>query len=50
MKNRLLKKKVIGYAFISPWLLGFLVFTAGPFKGMTGQRDGLEKRYRGIKN
>ena len=22
---------LIGWAFISPWLIGFLVFTAGPF-------------------
>ena len=25
------KQHVIGYAFISPWLIGFLVFVAGPF-------------------
>ena len=25
------RRELIGYAFISPWLLGFLVFTAGPF-------------------
>ena len=31
MKVRSFKKNAIGYAFISPWLLGFLVFTAGPF-------------------
>lgn len=24
-------RELTGYAFISPWLLGFLVFTAGPF-------------------
>lgn len=26
-----MKKSLIGYAFISPWLLGFLAFTAYPF-------------------
>jgi multiple sugar transport system permease protein len=26
-----MRKDWVGYAFISPWLLGFLVFTAGPF-------------------
>lgn len=26
-----MKKQLLGYAFISPWLIGFLVFTAGPF-------------------
>lgn len=26
-----MKKTLTGYAFISPWLLGFAVFTAGPF-------------------
>lgn len=31
MKGRLLRKHAIGYAFISPWLLGFVLFTAGPF-------------------
>jgi len=25
-----MKKNAVGYAFISPWLIGFLVFTAGP--------------------
>jgi multiple sugar transport system permease protein len=25
------QKNLVGYAFISPWLFGFLVFTAGPF-------------------
>ncbi|MBI5093832.1 MAG: sugar ABC transporter permease [Candidatus Hydrogenedentes bacterium] len=25
------KRELTGYAFISPWLLGFAVFTAGPF-------------------
>ncbi len=28
---RQLRKEWIGYAFISPWLIGFLVFTLGPF-------------------
>jgi len=31
MEGRSLKRHAVGYAFISPWLLGFLVFTAGPF-------------------
>jgi len=26
-----LKKNIVGYAFIGPWLIGFLVFTAVPF-------------------
>ena len=26
-----MRKQWIGYAFISPWLLGFLIFTAYPF-------------------
>ena len=26
-----MKKSLVGYAFISPWLIGFIVFTAGPF-------------------
>ncbi|MCX5759580.1 MAG: sugar ABC transporter permease [Candidatus Hydrogenedentes bacterium] len=26
-----MKRHAVGYAFISPWLLGFIVFTAGPF-------------------
>ncbi|BDI32070.1 putative ABC transporter permease protein YesP [Capsulimonas corticalis] len=26
-----MKKNLVGYAFISPWILGFLVFTAYPF-------------------
>jgi multiple sugar transport system permease protein len=25
------KKHLVGYAFISPWVIGFIVFTAGPF-------------------
>ncbi|MEZ0324396.1 MAG: ABC transporter permease, partial [Fimbriimonas sp.] len=25
------KRNALGYLFISPWLIGFLVFTAGPF-------------------
>ncbi len=25
------RKNLVGYAFIAPWILGFLVFTAGPF-------------------
>lgn len=29
--SRTLKKDLVGYAFIAPWLLGFLVFTLGPF-------------------
>lgn len=31
MKRNSVKRHAVGYAFISPWLLGFLVFTAGPF-------------------
>ena len=26
-----MRKRWLGYAFISPWLLGFLIFTAYPF-------------------
>jgi multiple sugar transport system permease protein len=29
--SRQLRRDLIGYAFIAPWLLGFLVFTLGPF-------------------
>lgn len=29
--NAKLRRDLVGYAFISPWLLGFLVFTAWPF-------------------
>jgi multiple sugar transport system permease protein len=29
--SRALKKDLVGYAFIAPWLLGFAVFTLGPF-------------------
>jgi multiple sugar transport system permease protein len=25
------RKNLVGYAFIAPWIIGFLVFTAGPF-------------------
>jgi len=28
--RRLLRADIEGYAFVSPWLLGFLIFTAGP--------------------
>ncbi len=31
MKYDSLKRHAVGYAFISPWLLGLIVFTAGPF-------------------
>lgn len=31
MQRSRLRKDLIGYAFISPWLIGFLVFTAYPF-------------------
>jgi multiple sugar transport system permease protein len=31
MRSKSLRKNLIGYAFISPWILGFLVFTAYPF-------------------
>src|SRR5579871_5442009 len=31
MRSKSLKKNLIGYAFISPWIIGFLMFTAGPF-------------------
>jgi multiple sugar transport system permease protein len=26
-----MRKNLVGYAFIAPWLIGFLIFTAGPF-------------------
>jgi multiple sugar transport system permease protein len=26
-----MKRQLMGYAFIAPWLVGFLVFTAFPF-------------------
>ena len=29
--NMRLRKDLVGYAFVSPWLIGFLVFTAWPF-------------------
>ena len=29
--SRALKKDLIGYAFIAPWLVGFTLFTLGPF-------------------
>jgi multiple sugar transport system permease protein len=29
--NAKLKRNLVGYAFISPWLIGFLVFTLAPF-------------------
>jgi multiple sugar transport system permease protein len=29
--SRALKKDLVGYAFIAPWLVGFTVFTLGPF-------------------
>lgn len=31
MKRSALRKHLTGYLFISPWLIGFLLFTAGPF-------------------
>lgn len=31
MRPKSLKKNLIGYAFISPWIFGFLMFTASPF-------------------
>lgn len=31
MSLRTLKKDLVGYAFIAPWLVGFSVFTLGPF-------------------
>ena len=29
--SRALKKDLVGYAFIAPWLVGFTLFTLGPF-------------------
>ena len=31
MSSKTLRKNLIGYAFISPWIIGFLVFAAYPF-------------------
>lgn len=31
MRSKTLRNNLIGYAFISPWLIGFLVFTTFPF-------------------
>src|SRR5215470_10262929 len=31
MRSKSLQKNLIGYAFVSPWILGFLLFTAYPF-------------------
>src|SRR4051794_33172649 len=31
MQSRSLRKNLTGYAFIGPWIIGFLVFTAYPF-------------------
>ena len=31
MGSRRLRRNLVGYAFVSPWLLGFLIFTAWPF-------------------
>lgn len=30
-RSHALRRNLTGYAFIAPWLIGFLVFTAGPF-------------------
>lgn len=30
-RSRAFKQDLVGYAFIAPWLVGFLVFTLGPF-------------------
>jgi len=56
--NRRARENVLGYLFVSIWIIGFLVFTLIPivktmifsFKNVTITAEGIKTSYVGLKN